>query len=109
MLNTLDNYINTPLTTRRVQVFDSRLVSIHNKLGHNILPIPKEYNLMDALCYVFDDDPEAIASVLQSWENKVEYALSLMSAISEGIKNKNLCLRCVKNGVHEFIPAMNND
>lgn len=101
---TLDQYITRVINTRAIKSFDSRLVQAHGKLKHSIMHIPGNWTLMDALCYVFDNDPQAIAEVLQSRTYNLEYADELMKGIEDGIRSKSICMTCIKHGVDTYKP-----
>lgn len=99
---TLDDYVSRVINSRAINTFDSRLVVAHGKLQHKIMQIPSGWTLMDALSYVFNGDPFAIADVLQSRLYELDYAKELMKGIEEGIKAKSICMTCIKKGVEVY-------
>lgn len=100
MVSMLEQYVNKTLNTRRIITFDNILVEQHIGIPHPIMIIPAKYTLLDALCYVYDDDVVAIAKVLQGYQDGLEHAHDIMEALEEGIKSKCICLTCVKDSVN---------
>jgi len=96
----LEEYINKPINTRRINIFSGVLVENHVGVPHPIMPIPAKYTIMDALCYIFDNDAIPIADVLQAKQDGVQHAIELIDALEEGIRTKTICLRCVKDSMH---------
>lgn len=103
MPETLSFLVSKELNTNKISIFDPRLDAAHEGLGHDILPIPRKYTIIDALCYIFDNDPTSIADVLQSYSDKSGYALDLINALSEGIQSRSICLTCVKMSVIDMM------
>jgi len=96
----LEQYINNPINTRRINIFNGQLVEQHAGVTHPIMAIPSKYTLMDALCYVFNNEAIPIADVLQAKEDGVKHAQALLEALEEGIRTKTVCLTCIKNSMH---------
>jgi hypothetical protein len=95
----LDKYINKSLNNKHIQIFHSNLVENHMGVMHPIKEIPANFTLLDALCYVFDNDAMSVASVLQSYQDGIYYARELMKALEEGIRTKSICLRCIRENM----------
>ena len=79
------------------------LVKNHIGIAHPIFIIPKDYTLLDALSYIFNDDANAISNVLQDYTDNDEQATALMKGIEEGIKDKIICLTCIKGSVQHTL------
>ncbi len=99
----LFDYIEQPLTNRRINIFNRDLVEAHIGVTHPIYPIKAKYTLIDALKYIFDHDAVAIADVLQNYEDNIDHALALINALEEGIGSKSICLTCIRNNVTSII------
>jgi hypothetical protein len=98
----LEEFINHPITKRKTNIFSGALVEQHIGVTHPIMSIPANYTIMDALCYIFDNDAVPIADVLQAREDQVPHALGLLEALEEGLRTKTVCLTCVKNEMHSI-------
>ncbi|MBC8551466.1 MAG: hypothetical protein H8D23_17615 [Candidatus Brocadiales bacterium] len=96
---TLEQYIDKPLTKRKIATFDGILVREHVGFTHPIYKIPAYFSIMDALCYIFNNDVIPIADVLQAKVDNVPHALSLLEALEEGIRSKTICLTCIKKSM----------
>jgi len=99
----LFDYIEQPLTNRRIKMFNRDLVEDHIGITHPIYTISAKYSLIDALKYIFEHDAVAIADILQNYSDGVEHSLDLISALEEGIRTKSICLTCIHNNVHSII------
>lgn len=97
MLTTL---LSKSLTVKKTIHLNSNLVATHAGADHPIFLIPKNYTLLDALSYVFDDDAGTIANVLQDYVDEVPRAIELMHGIQKGIKSKTICLTCIKGNIN---------
>jgi len=96
---TLEQYIDKPLTKRKIVTFDGLLVKEHIGFTHPIYQIPANFSIMDALCYIFNNDAIPIADVLQAKVDEVPHALSLLDALEQGIRSKSICLTCIKKSM----------
>jgi hypothetical protein len=95
----LSNTINKNLNNKSIKKFDSILIKQHINKDHPIMPIPEYFTLLDALCYIFNNNIDIIANLLQGYIDKNESAIGLMEALETGIKDKSVCLTCVKNDI----------
>jgi len=98
----LNEYVNKTLNKQQIIAFDPRLIDAHLEVPHPIMSIPRNYTLIDALIYVFDNDPNAVAHVLQDYQDGIKYTNDLFSALENGIKSKSICMTCVREGVRNF-------
>lgn len=100
MLMTL---LSKPLTMRKISTFDHRLVNNHIGVDHAIFSIPKHYTILDALSYIFNDDAIAISNVLQDYVDIEPRSRELIKGIEGGVKDKVICLTCIKNSVQHML------
>ena len=97
-MNLID-YATEPLVAEEIKFFSPQLVRDHTGINHIIKPIPKNYTLIDALAYIFNNNPVQIAGVLQAYQDRMPDAINLLKAIETGIKERNICLTCVRNNM----------
>jgi len=95
----LVEYVSTPLVDKEIRFFSPQLTKEHIGINHAIKVIPKDFTLIDALTYIFDNDPNGVANVLQAYQDDIPDARNLISALEDGIKNKQLCLTCIRNSM----------
>ena len=93
-----NKYLTKPLNNNKIITFNKELEKEHKK-RHKIMPVPAHYTLLDALCYMFDNNAIAIAEVIQDNIDMKEHALQLFWALEEGIKSRTICLQCIKEAM----------
>ena len=91
-----------PLVSKDTKMNNPVLVALHTDTDHEIYIIPKDSTIVDILCYIFDNDAEKVADVLQGYEEGLDFAETVINTIREGINNHNMCLTCIRTGVRRM-------
>jgi len=79
--------------------YDERMVEAHLHLNHNV---KTSDSVLEALCYVFDNNAPAIAVVLQGYVDRLPESMYMLESLKEGLLHKNMCLTCVKQKLIGF-------
>lgn len=99
MAKELEGYIDKKLTLRGFKRYIPELEQEHKNMPHKLPQIPAGFTALDALCYIFNNDPMPIADVMQSYVDDVPNTVDLMDALIDGIQTKSICLECVKDSI----------
>lgn len=84
------------LTDTGVKTFTPELKHTHHDEDHNIPTIPANYDIADALQFIFDGVIEDTTQVIQDYIDGDADAVGLVEAIRDGIVSKSLCMLCLK-------------
>lgn len=90
------NHLDMTLTDTGVQTFTPELKSTHQDEDHNIPTIPANFDVADALQFVFDGAVEDTAQVIQDYVDGDSDAINLVEGIRHEITSKSVCMVCLK-------------
>lgn len=95
--------LNKIINKRAINTFNPDFTEMHRGMNHKIFKIPAGFTMLDAVSYILNNNPNHIADFLMKLQYNVPEATDIVNILKEGIKNKTICLTCLRNEVQTYM------